>query len=237
VRADYERVLKQRSALLKSASTMRRQGGRGTVDLATLDVWDSHAARAGAELVAARRDLVRALTSPLADAYLSLAPNSGPAEASYVASVTAHGVDASRCEAAGADVAAWEQLLLDALAESRTAELERGQCLVGPHRDDVLLRLGDLPARGYASQGESWSLALALRLASYDLMVAESSSPPVLMLDDVFAELDSRRREHLADRLRDADQVLVTAAVAADVPDGLGGARFAVQAGEVTREQ
>jgi DNA replication and repair protein RecF len=216
---------------------MRRQGGRGTVDLATLDVWDGHAARAGAELVAARRDLVRALTSPLADAYLSLAPNSGPAEASYVASVTAHGVDASRCEAAGADVAAWEQLLLDALAESRTAELERGQCLVGPHRDDVLLRLGDLPARGYASQGESWSLALALRLASYDLMVAESSSPPVLMLDDVFAELDSRRRAHLAERLRDADQVVVTAAVAADVPDGLGGARFTVQAGAVTREQ
>jgi DNA replication and repair protein RecF len=237
VKADYDRVLKQRSALLRSASAMRRQAGRGSVDLATLDVWDGHAARTGAELAAARWDLVRLLRSPVDEAYLALAPNSAPVTAAYVASVSAHGVDETRCEAAGSDVPAWERLLLEAFTESRPAELERGQCLVGPHRDDVLLRLGDLPARGYASQGESWSLALALRLASYDLLIAESSSPPVLMLDDVFAELDSRRRAHLAERLRDADQVLVTAAVAADVPDGLGGARFTVQAGSVTREQ
>jgi len=236
VKADYDRVLKQRSALLKSASTMRRHAGRGTIDLATLDVWDGHAARTGAELVAARWDLVQSLRAPLSGAYQALAPSSAPVTASYVASVTAHGVPESGCTAAGGDVAAWERLLAEALGESRTAELERGQCLVGPHRDDVLLRLGDLPARGYASQGESWSLALALRLASYDLLVGESSTPPVLMLDDVFAELDSRRRAHLAERLREADQVLVTAAVAADVPDGLGGARFTVEAGSVRRE-
>ncbi len=237
VKADYERVLKQRAALLKSAASMRRHGGRTTVDLATLDVWDGHAARTGAELVAARWDLVRLLGSPLSDAYRALAPSSAPVAASYVASVTAHGVHESQCEAAGADAAAWERLLLEALAGSRQAELDRGQCLVGPHRDDVLIRLGDLPARGYASQGESWSLALALRLASYDLLVAESATPPVLMLDDVFAELDSRRRRHLAERLSEADQVLVTAAVADDVPEGLGGARYTVEAGSVRREQ
>ena len=237
VKADYDRVLKQRSALLKSAVTMRRHSGRGGVDLATLDVWDGHAARTGAQVAAARWDIVESLRGPLSDAYQALAPSSAPVTASYVSSVAAHGVDERDCDAPGADAAAWERLLLEALGAARPAELERGQCLVGPHRDDVLLRLGELPARGYASQGESWSLALALRLSSYDLLLAESSSAPVLVLDDVFAELDSRRRRHLADRLHDADQVLVTAAVAADVPEGLGGARFVVEAGSVRRDQ
>lgn len=129
----------------------------------------------------------------------------------------------------------WAGLLSEALAGARSGELERGQCMVGPHRDDVLLSLGDLPARGYASQGESWSMALALRLASFDLLSAESDSPPVLLLDDVFAELDARRRDHLADRVAEADQVVVTAAVPDDVPARLSGARFDVVSGGVER--
>ena len=129
----------------------------------------------------------------------------------------------------------WAGLLSEALAGARSGELERGQCMVGPHRDDVLLSLGDLPARGYASQGESWSMALALSLASFDLLSAESDSPPVLLLDDVFAELDARRRDHLADRVAEADQVVVTAAVPDDVPARLSGARFDVVSGGVER--
>ena len=124
--------------------------------------------------------------------------------------------------------------LLNALARVRSQEVERGTTLVGPHRDDLVLQLGDLPAKGYASHGESWSFALALRLASYDLLNADGGEP-VLILDDVFAELDTQRRERLAELVRDASQVLVTAAVAHDVPEALQGARFDVAGGEVRR--
>ena len=103
-------------------------------------------------------------------------------------------------------------------------------CLVGPHRDELELMIGGLPARGYASHGESWSLALALRLAGYQLL-RSGGDDPVLMLDDVFAELDTERRNRLAELVRDAEQVLVTAAVPQDVPDGLAGAGSAWQAG------
>jgi DNA replication and repair protein RecF len=120
------------------------------------------------------------------------------------------------------------------LADTRQAELERGVTLVGPHRDDLLLRLGELPARGYASHGESWSFALALRLAAYDLLRADGGDP-VLILDDVFAELDSQRRGRLAEIVAPAEQVLITAAVPDDVPAGLTGARFDVAEGSVTR--
>lgn len=235
VRADYERVLKQRTALLKSAASLRRQRGSGSVDLSTLDVWDGHLARAGADLVAGRMALLDDIAPRLGAVYADLAPASEPARASYVASVTRFGVDDLAVSQAGADAAAWESLLTEALAAARSAELERAQCLVGPHRDDIVLSLGDLPARGYASQGESWSLALSLRLASFDLLAAESETPPVLMLDDVFAELDSRRRDHLAERVGVADQVLITAAVPDDVPSGLGGARYQVCDGGLER--
>jgi DNA replication and repair protein RecF len=126
--------------------------------------------------------------------------------------------------------------LMSALAEVRKQEVERGVTLVGPHRDDVLLKLGQMPAKGYASHGESWSYALALRLASYDLLRAEGNEP-VLILDDVFAELDARRRERLAELVAPGEQVLVTAAVAADVPDALQGVRFVVADGQVTRDE
>jgi DNA replication and repair protein RecF len=226
VRSDYERVLKQRNTLLKTAAMARRHGGRGG-DLSTLDVWDQHLARAGAELLAQRVDLVLAL-EPLADkAYEQLAPGGGPVGLEYRSSVGERLAGVSgREELYG--------LLLEALGEARRQEIERGVTLVGPHRDDLLLKLGELPAKGYASHGESWSYALALRLASYDLL-RHDGGEPVLVLDDVFAELDVRRRARLAELVAPGEQVLVTAAVADDVPGVLVGARYAVENGVVER--
>ena len=229
VRADYDRVLKQRNALLKSSYNARRGGG----DLATLDVWDSHLSRAGAELLAGRIELVDAL-SPLVDkSYDAIADSGGPAVIDYKCSL---GPDVPLVVDRDLLAAA----LLSELSRMRPAELERGVSLVGPHRDDLTLRLGELPAKGYASHGECWSYALALRLASYDLMREDGDGvagggDPVLVLDDVFAELDDRRRDRLAELVARADQVLVTAAVPGDVPEALAGARFDVMAGEVTR--
>ncbi|MFE9771178.1 DNA replication/repair protein RecF [Streptomyces sp. NPDC005931] len=223
VRSDYDRVLKQRNTLLKSAALARRHGGR-TMDLSTLDVWDQHLARAGAELLAQRLDMIAAL-QPLADkAYEQLAPGGGPVALEYKPS--AAGEAHTREDL-------FEQLTA-ALAETRRQEIERGVTLVGPHRDDLLLKLGQLPAKGYASHGESWSYALALRLASYDLLRAEGNEP-VLVLDDVFAELDTRRRERLAELVAPGEQVLVTAAVDDDVPHVLSGTRFTVSEGTVER--
>jgi len=127
-------------------------------------------------------------------------------------------------------VRAAERSLRAALLEVRSSELDRGVCLAGPHRDELELGIRNLPARGYASHGESWSLALALRLASFDLLRA-GREDPVLILDDVFAELDAGRRDRLAALVATAEQVLVTAAVPADVPPILAGARFNVVAG------
>ncbi|MFE2875479.1 DNA replication/repair protein RecF [Streptomyces roseus] len=242
VRSDYERVLKQRNTLLKSAAMARRHGGR-SMDLSTLDVWDQHLARAGAELLAQRLDLIATL-QPLADkAYEQLAPGGGPLGLAYKSSAAGEAGEAAAGGGGGSGDGsgsgartreALYEVLLAALAEARKQEIERGVTLVGPHRDDVLLRLGDLPAKGYASHGESWSYALALRLASYELLRSEGAEP-VLILDDVFAELDARRRERLAELVAPGEQVLVTAAVDDDVPGVLAGTRFGVSGGEVTR--
>ncbi|MFJ6696716.1 DNA replication/repair protein RecF [Streptomyces sp. NPDC091272] len=223
VRSDYDRVLKQRNTLLKSAAMARRHGGR-SMDMSTIDVWDQHLAKVGAELLAQRLDLIATL-QPLADkAYEQLAPGGGPVALEYRNS--APGDALSREDLYGQ--------LMEALAEARKQEIERGVTLVGPHRDELLLKLGQLPAKGYASHGESWSYALALRLASYDLLRAEGNEP-VLVLDDVFAELDARRRERLAELVAPGEQVLVTAAVDDDVPGVLAGARYSVADGAVTR--
>ncbi|SEP51951.1 DNA replication/repair protein RecF [Amycolatopsis saalfeldensis] len=234
VRADYEKVLKQRNALLKTAGK-RRTGREDPYALSTLDVWDDHLSVAGAALLAARLNLIADLGPYAAEAYMGVAPDSRPAKIAYKSSL-GEALPPSYGVAGGerADAEVLRELLLKALADVRKNELERGISLVGPHRDELDLILGDLPAKGYASHGESWSFALALRLGSYELLRGEAGEP-VLLLDDVFAELDRKRRARLAEVAAGAEQVLITAAVDEDVPTELAGCRFVVADGEVTR--
>ena len=242
VRADYDRVLKQRTALLKSAGPKGGpKGNRQSREAvtATLDVWDAHLARTGAELLVAREHLVTALRPHVENAYTAVAGDGrGLAAIEYRRSFETPPADDADADAeAGAThgerVRAAEQALRAALLEVRASELDRGVCLAGPHRDELELSVRGLPARGYASHGESWSMALALRLASFDLLRA-GREDPVLILDDVFAELDTGRRDRLAALVAPAEQVLVTAAVLEDIPSLLTGAHFRVAAGALT---
>ena len=291
VRADYERVLRQRTALLKSlrgrpvrpgrppayervggprqagqasqaapggpeaGGTGQNGSGRDGLDgedgrswpagraASTLDVWDEHLATAGAELLAARLRLTAALRPLVARSYSAVSGGAAMETGiSYRQSLRTPGAAPSGRSAAEppepaeppADAAQLADGLREALARVRGEELERGVCLVGPHRDDLDLRIGELPARGYASHGESWSMALALRLSAFEALRG-AGDDPVLLLDAVFAELDTGRRERLAGLVAGAEQVLVTAAVPADVPAALHGARFDVGDGTVTR--
>ncbi|AUI62683.1 DNA replication/repair protein RecF [Amycolatopsis sp. BJA-103] len=234
VRADYEKVLKQRNALLKTAGK-RRTGREDPYALSTLDVWDDHLAVAGAALLAARLNLIADLAPYAAAAYMGVAPDSRPAKIEYKSSLgeaMPEGYGAP--DGPRADEAVLKEVLVEALKRSRNLELERGVSMVGPHRDELDLILGEAPAKGYASHGESWSFALALRLGSYELLRGEAGEP-VLLLDDVFAELDRRRRARLAEVAAGAEQVLVTAAVDEDVPAELAGHRFLVADGEINR--
>jgi DNA replication and repair protein RecF len=233
VRSDYERVLKQRATLLKSAGAARRVGG--SAELRTLDVWDGHLAEYGAQLLAARLAAVAALRPHAAAAYAQVAPASAELTLRYSSSLG----DAlpEQADVTPPDPDLLAAALLAELARMRPAELERGVNLVGPHRDDLDLGLGELALRGYASHGESWSAALSLRLGSYELLRADypAGAEPVLILDDVFAELDVNRREQLALVAGKAEQAIITAAVPSDVPEQLQGARFDVHDGEVRR--
>ena len=228
-RAHYDRVLRQRNTLLRTAGG-RHGARRDETVLATLDVWDGQLARAGGELLAARLALVEALAPYLGKAYETVARGATreDAELGYRPSLRLEGVPA--------ETALLEQALLAELGRRRGDELDRGVSLVGPHRDELALTLAGggnrFPVKGYASHGESWSFALALRLAAYDLLRAEGDDP-ILILDDVFAELDADRRAQLADLVRETEQVLVTAAVADDVPVALAGRRYVVRDGEV----
>jgi DNA replication and repair protein RecF len=262
VRSDYERVLRQRTALLKSAGARGNLRGAARESVtATLDAWDAQLARAGAPLLHGRMRLVAVLRPHVAAAYEAVSRGAGSAasrgsdgsdgsggaaeiamdyrcsvaDSAGIAEPGAGGADRS-AEAPGQaeSVPGLETAMLKALAAARASELDRGVCLVGPHRDELELSIGGLPARGYASHGESWSLALALRLASFALL-REGREDPVLILDDVFAELDVGRRERLAALISGGEQVLITAAVPADIPDVLAGARFTVRAGAVRR--
>jgi len=221
-------VLKQRNALLKSAGSARRSGS----DLATLDAWDEHLVAAGSELVHARLALVAALRPHVAGCYAGIAGTDQQVELAYRSTVPP-GLEAG--EVAVPDRPALAASMLAELQRMRPRELERGISLVGPHRDDLELLLGGDPAKGYASHGESWSFALGLRLASFGLLRSDGVDP-VLVLDDVFAELDVGRRGRLATLVADAEQVLITAAVDADVPGELGGVRLAVADGAVAPE-
>lgn len=225
--ADYDRVVRQRSTLLKTARG--RPGG-----LETLDVWDEKLAHLGAKVVRARVDATLLLRPHVSVAYADIAPDGGVCALTYASSSAEAGAFDQ------ASVSEIEEVLVAALARERTKEVERGVCLVGPHRDDLEVNIGALPARGFASHGESWSGALALRLGTYAMMTAAGGpdsgrdGEPVLILDDVFAELDSSRRSALAERLVGAHQVIVTAAVVADVPVTLGGNVLMVGNGTVT---
>ncbi len=225
VRADYERVVKQRNALLKSA----KAAGRGQP--AGLEIWDEQLVRHGAELTRGRLKLVEMLRPLIAASYADVAAGPRGAFVSY-----RQGSERSAVYDPEPDAGKLAELLRESLERLRRAELERAVCLAGPHRDELELKIGDLPARGYASHGESWSLALALRLAAFGLLRADGEDP-VLMLDDVFAELDAGRRDRLAELAAAAEQVLVTAAVPADVPARLAAASdsYSVRDGVVER--
>jgi DNA replication and repair protein RecF len=217
VKADFERVLKQRNALLKQLALSASARPLSRDDAYTLDVWDEQLATYGTELTTARIDTLDALSPHIAHAYADIAPANSATGASYAKS--------------------WrDDSLLAALQAQRPQELRRGLTLVGPHRDEIEFTIGDFPAKGYASHGESWSLALALKLAVFQLLRAEAVDP-VLILDDVFAELDESRRARLAAAIADAEQVLITAAVDDDIPAQLSGRRFQVKSGVVTPEE
>lgn len=211
VKADYDKVLRQRNALLKSANQSLRRGygdEDGASALATLDVWDNQLAHFGAQVMEARLNLLDELSTLIPAAYEGLAPESRPAHIEYSSSI-----DFS-------DRSLLETMLLTELAAKRQREIERGMTLVGPHRDDLLLNLGTQPAKGFASHGETWSYAISLRLAEFNLLASDGTDP-VLILDDVFAELDAQRREKLVALAAQAEQVLITAAVDEDLPGNL----------------
>lgn len=229
VKADYDRILKQRNALLKSAAAARRSNPQDVVR--TLEVWDEQLVEAGAELVAARIGLLDDLRPHLAAAYDLIAggelSDSAPdVGLTYQSSVGPH-VEVTT------DREVWRSQLNEGIERRRKEELDRGVTLVGPQRDDLLFTLGTLPAKGFASHGESWSIALALRLAGLDVLRSDGDDP-VLILDDVFAELDSARRRRLTDAVAGSTQVLITAAVADDVPPELIGRRLRVSRGVVS---
>ena len=251
VRADHDKVLAQRSGLLRGLK--RKSGSARASALATLDVWDEQLAQLAAQLIAARVKLVRQLRPWVAQSYQTVSLAQSQANLAYRASLlAARGVadpDISDTEAWAdyenslLDVQSTSKALLETMGQLRQRELERAVNLVGAHRDDLTLFLGHLPAKGFASHGEQWSLALALRLASFELMRADSaltsidgkSEDPILILDDVFAELDMRRRRALSQMVAQAQQVLITAAVGDDVPSELDHHRLRV-AGSVVSE-
>jgi DNA replication and repair protein RecF len=219
-RQDYDRVLRQRNTLLRSAAGRLPASG-----LATLEVWDEKLASAGAEIWSERLRLVAALTPRVELAYQRLAGRDDMVEIGYVSSVAG-------TAGSDPDPAKLAQALRERLVADRAREVERGITLSGPHRDDLALGLRGLPARTHASHGEAWSLALALRLGSHRLL-AEEGEEPVLLMDDVFAELDRQRRDRVAEAALAAEQTIVTAAVAEELPPELNAAVFHVEPGSV----
>ena len=232
VYSDYDRVLKQRNTLLKSARNMSASAS----GLSTLDSWDQSLVRIGSEIIAARFDIASRLAPHLQAAYAAIADEKNDPSIRIKSSLATSDIDSDGAETFlnTGDRQEIEKLFQSRLAEVRSKEMERGITLVGPHRDDLLLLLGTLPAKGYISHGESWSYALALKLASADLIRKNArAGDPVLILDDVFAELDSTRRSRLAALVSHNEQVIITAAVAEDVPIELSATRFNVLAGSL----
>ncbi|WP_342318750.1 DNA replication/repair protein RecF [Corynebacterium mayonis] len=216
IKSDYDKVLRQRNALLRGLASHLRRGygdASGESALSTLDTWDTQLSHLGAQVIVGRLQLLDALSNHITEAYFSVAPESRQASAHYSSTVELFEKD-------NRDPAVIEAGMLVELGRRRTEEIDRGTTLVGPHRDDLVLTLGEQPAKGYASHGETWSFALALHLAEYALLASEGTDP-VLILDDVFAELDTKRRERLVGVAQEAQQVIITAAVGDDLPDNL----------------
>jgi len=224
-RRDYDRVLRQRNALLKSG---RKPGSWTDEHESTLAVWNEHLARAAARLINGRLHALRLLAAPTSEVYAKLSNGNKPAGFAYQSTVPM----ASGQHAEVPDEATLYTAIVEALEEAYRSERDRGITLIGPHRDDLVVTLGPAPAKGFASHGETWSLALALRLASYRVLAKDDPNPdarPVLILDDVFAELDAARRARLAEMTRDAEQLIITAAVSADIPSELTGTHIPIQ--------
>lgn len=231
--SDYERVLTQRNSLLKSARASGVKGGQ----LSTLEIWDERLVALGSELIVARAVLVAELQPEVAAAYIAVAGDDHHATLASQLSILADPdaeEDLGQVAAASSEIAEVAASFRESLDRLRRNELDRGVTLVGPHRDDLVLGLNGMPARGYASHGESWSFALSLKLASAAVLRRESSSgDPVLILDDVFAELDESRRARLAAAVHDFEQVLITAAVFGDVPPELAGHTVRIERGRI----
>ncbi|WP_188043566.1 DNA replication/repair protein RecF [Changpingibacter yushuensis] len=256
VSAEYDKVARQRAAVLKAASAARRRGR--SVNHEAIDVWDAQLAKLGSQITAARSQIVTGLRPHVVNYYRLVSGGRGEARIDYKANALrglfelpsplqiqdpelgkSKAAEVDQQEAKLADAGAVEKMLLEAMEQRRDQEIDRGVNLVGPHRDELVLSLGTLPAKGFASHGESWSYALALRLGAWQFLREDVSGEwsedgePILILDDVFAELDSQRRSRLAEIVADAGQVFVTAAVGDDLPEGLVGQRFLVHDGTV----
>ena len=241
VRADYDKVLRQRNALLKSAT------GRSSASMRqTLAAWDEQLVEFGADIIRNRRDFVTDLTPHVQRAYERIAGTaqvnlryrpSSPLISNEISieRVPESSSSPSNAEQPGDDapVDAIRDAFIADLGERIEDEFRRGVTLVGPHRDELELELDGFPVKGYASHGESWSMALSLRLGAAEVL-RDDDVDPIIILDDVFAELDTQRRRHLADMVHTSTQVFVTAAVAQDVPEELDGARFTVERGRVS---
>jgi DNA replication and repair protein RecF len=230
VYSDYERVLKQRNTLLKSAKNMTSS----TSGLSTLDSWDQSLIKIGSEIIATRYDVVQRIAPFLSEAYGAIADEKNDPSIQLKSSLLSSEaeMEGTNAELTTGDKTEIEDLYRSRLALLRNKELERGITLVGPHRDDLLLLLGTLPAKGYISHGESWSYALALKLASASIIRKDArAGDPILILDDVFAELDTTRRSRLAALISHNEQVIITAAVAEDVPSELRATKYKVTAG------
>jgi len=233
--SDYDRVLKQRNTLLKTSRNLPSN----SPGLDTLAAWDDSLVKLGTEIISFRQELIQRMGQPLLSSYQAIADEKNNPSIKYRSSLS--GItfidaesDASNDYLITSDRSEIEQMFREKLALVKPKELDRGISLVGPHRDDLVLYLGEFPAKGFVSHGESWSYALALKLASAQLLKNESrAGDPILILDDVFAELDSTRRSRLAELVSDNEQVIITAAVAEDVPESLKAHRIAVTSGTV----
>jgi len=238
VQSDYERVLRQRNTLLKSARGARVAEGQ----LSTLELWDERLVALGTEIIVGRQELVDRLRPHVAQAYASIAGDAHRAELAFQLSVEGSRPDEELASDPGSGRAGTPTEVAEqfraALARVRRDELDRGLTLIGPHRDDLLLVLNAMPARGYASHGESWSFALSLKLASAAVLRADSAvGDPIVILDDVFAELDEDRRAKLASAIGDYEQVLITAAVFDDVPAPLAAHAVHILAGRIVEDE